>query len=167
MPVLPDPPELASGIPGGADLLSRESEILKTRTPQIADGFVSVTVDRLPKSNGSGLLRKLPLIGKHYKRSDRADFVPPTPVREVPTVVPPELRHRIQQEVPIDVKVYVDRAGKVKFAELLSQGTGSNRDLASLAVFSARRWEFLPAHVGDETVPADVVLRFRFSPDMH
>jgi hypothetical protein len=77
------------------------------------------------------------------------------------------LRQRAGQEVAIDVKLYVDRAGKVDFAELLSNGTGANRDLASLAVFSSRHWEFSPAHLGDETVPAEVVLRFRFGPDVH
>ena len=165
--VLPDPPDVASALPGAAGMSSPLSEILKPRIPQVRDPFVSVTVDLMPKSSGGGILRKLPLIGKRNKRVERADFVPPTPVREAPTVLPAELRNSIQHEVPIDVKVYIDRTGKVKFAELLSEGTGSNRDVASLAVFSARRWEFSPAHVGDETVPSEVVLRFRFGSETH
>jgi hypothetical protein len=159
--VLPDPPALAPASPANTALLSGASDILKPRNPHISDPFVSVTVDRMPKSNTGGLFRKLPLI-KRYKRGDRADFVPPAPVREGPTELSAKLRESIRQEVPIDVKVYVDRTGKVEFAELLSEGKGSNQDLATLAVFSARRWEFSPAHVGDETVPAEVVLRFRF-----
>ena len=62
--------------------------------------------------------------------------------------------------------ISVDRAGKVEFAELLSNGSGPNRDVASLAVFASRHWEFSPAHLGNDSVPAEVVLRFRFGPDL-
>jgi hypothetical protein len=165
--VLPDPPAIAPGLPGNTALLSSTSEILKPRTPQISDPFVIVTVDRTPKPGTGGLLRKLPLVGKRYKRTDRADFVPPAPVKQGPTELPAKLRQGIVNEVPIDVRVYVDRTGKVEFAELVSEGKGSNQELSTLAVFSARRWEFSPAHLGDEPVPAEVVLRFRFGATSH
>jgi hypothetical protein len=145
------------------ELLPIASGIPDLRSPAILDPFVKIAFDPLPPSR-QGLLGKLPLISRRHRRTE---FVPPRPVRDASPEVPPELRHRIQQEVPIDVKVYVDRAGKVEFAELLSNGSGSNRELASLAVFSSRHWEFSPAHLGDETVPAEVVLRFRFGPDVH
>jgi TonB family protein len=65
----------------------------------------------------------------------------------------------------VRVKVYVDRSGKVEYAELLSDGTGSNRELASLAVFAARRWQFAPANRAGKPVEAQAVLRFRFGPN--
>jgi TonB family protein len=79
--------------------------------------------------------------------------------------VPPELRSRIAKPVPITVKLYVDRSGSVEYAELLSNGTGDNRDLASLAVFTARRWRFSPAQEGGEAVPSQVRVQFRFGAD--
>jgi hypothetical protein len=165
MPLFPDPPEIASGpVSDSEALLFSESDILKTRLPEISDPFVSVTIDPLSESRRGGLLGKLPLIGKRHKPSG---FVPPTPVHEAPTNVPPEVRHRTKHEVPIDVKLYVDRAGIVEHVELLSKGTGPDRDLASLAVLSSRRWQFAPARLGDESVPAEVVLRFRFGPEVH
>jgi hypothetical protein len=61
--------------------------------------------------------------------------------------------------------LYLDRAGAVEYAELLSKGTGSNQELASLAVFTARKLQFSPARQGEETVPAAVLVRFRFGPE--
>jgi len=53
----------------------------------------------------------------------------------------------------------------VDYAELLSDGSRLDRDLVSLAIFSARHWQFAPAQSGDQKVPAEVVLRFSFGPD--
>ncbi len=164
-PAFPDAPEIAAGPAGNPEAMLRETEILKARPPEISHPFVSVTLDPLPESRRGGLLGKLPLLGKRNKQ--RTDFVPPRPVREAPTNVPAELRQRTKHEVPVEVKLYVDRAGKVEYAELLSEGTGADRDLASWAVFSSRQWQFAPARLGDESVPAEVVLRFRFSPEVH
>lgn len=94
-----------------------------------------------------------------------AKFVPPTAVRQARPQVPAELRQRITRDVLINVRVYVDRAGKVEFAELLSDGTGENRELAALAVFASRKWQFAPANRDGKPVPAQAVLRFRFAPD--
>jgi len=52
----------------------------------------------------------------------------------------------------------------VDFAELLSQVPKADVDLASLVMFSARRWEFEPAREGKEAVPAEVILHYHFTP---
>ena len=75
------------------------------------------------------------------------------------------MRNRIKREVRIDVKVWVDSSGMVDDVELLSNGTGRNRDVASLALFSSRRWEFVPAHTGDRNVPGKLILHYRFGPE--
>jgi hypothetical protein len=36
--------------------------------------------------------------------------------------------------------------------------------LASAAVYAARKWIFAPAKAGEETVPGEVILHFRFAP---
>ncbi len=159
IPLLPEPPNVAAEPASYTELLSLGNKILRPELPQISDPSVSVAISQ---PHRGGFLRKLGL-GKHNKD---AGFVPPTPIREPPTELPPELRHRIKNQVAMDVKIYIDREGKVEYAELLSKGTGSNRDLASLAVFASRRWTFSPARLGDETVPAEVILHFRFGPDV-
>ncbi|MEO8372832.1 MAG: hypothetical protein ABI806_26845, partial [Candidatus Solibacter sp.] len=77
------------------------------------------------------------------RRSVQSDYVPPAVLRDPGLLNPP---HRsVARDVNIDVKVYVNPAGKVEFSEVLSKVTEANRELAALAVFSARRWEFVPA----------------------
>jgi outer membrane biosynthesis protein TonB len=68
------------------------------------------------------------------------------------------------RDVNIDVKVYVNPAGKVDYSEVLSNVVEADRDLAALAMFSARRWEFVPARSGDEAVPGEVILHYQFGP---
>ena len=94
-----------------------------------------------------------------------AKFRPPTPVRQPRPQIPADVQRGLTRDAIVNVRVYVDRAGKVEFAELLSDGTGANRDLAALAVFASRRWEFEPATMNGTAVPGKAVLRFRFAAD--
>jgi hypothetical protein len=94
-----------------------------------------------------------------------SDFTPPKAIHEPAAELSPRLVRDMKEQVPIDVKVYVDRTGKVEYAELLSKGTGRDRDLASLAVFTSRHWEFSPARLEGEPVEAQVILHFRFGPE--
>ena len=64
--------------------------------------------------------------------------------------------------MPLDVRVYINKSGKVDYAELLSDITASNRDFATLAVFNARHWEFQPARSGIRIVPGRAILHYRF-----
>jgi hypothetical protein len=158
MLLLPDLPAVSARVDTRTPAIAlRESGILTAPPREAADPFVQVAVAPVAEATRPGLFGKL--VGKHPKSTG---FIPPTLLRKAATNVPAELRTRIKREVPVDVKVYVDRTGKVEYAELLSDGAHVDRDLASLAVFSSRRWQFTPARVGDETVPGEVVLRFRF-----
>ena len=163
IPVLPAPPNVAGEPASYDELVSLASTSFEPELPQIPDPLVSVATSPVPLPHRKALLRELGISGKSDKA---AEFVPPTPIREPPTELPPELRHRLKSQVAMNVKVYIDRDGKVTYAELLSKGTGPNRDLASLAVFASRQWEFSPARLGDETVPAEAILRFRFGPEV-
>jgi hypothetical protein len=160
--VLPAPPEIAPGLQGDPELPLHEKGLPTPEVSQVPDPFVRVALDPLASRNRGGFLGKI-----IRNRDKRASFVPPTLVHEALLDVPAGLRQRIQHEVSVAVKLYIDRAGTVEYAELLSDGTGANRDFASLAVFSSRHCEFRPARVGDETVPAEVVLRFQFGPEAH
>ena len=143
----PPPPSIGDALPAAVKL----SERLPVAAP-----LVSVEVEPAGEPK-SGLLGRL--VGR---RTDRAGFVPPTPVHRPSLVVPPNLRDRARRPSSIDVRVYVDPAGRVQYAELETEASSVDSDLAALAVFSARRWQFAPAHLGDRKVPGEVVLRYRF-----
>ena len=123
------------------------------------EAFSTVTAEPVSDSRIGQVLGKVPLIRRLRKPST---FAPPRPLREVSPVVPSELRRGIRGQVPIDIKVYVNESGRVDYAELMSNGTGPNRSLASQAVYAARRWEFEPAHEGERKVPGQVILHYRF-----
>jgi len=120
----------------------------------------TVSVETIPESQPARFVDRIPLLGK---RGRNREFVGPRPVRKAIPDVPIELSQGLKEQSPVDVRVYVDERGKVKYAELLSDAIGLNRDLASLAVFNARRWEFTPARLEGNTAPGQVILRYRFS----
>jgi hypothetical protein len=102
---------------------------------------------------------KIPLLRRLHRA---ADFMPPTPLQGTTPIVPDELLRTLSAEVPVDVCVYVNKSGKVDYAELLSDITVANRDFASLAVFDARHWKFKPARSETGIVPGRAMLHYRF-----
>jgi hypothetical protein len=157
---LPDPPAIESGI---TPAVEHKKEFLKPVVPavglQSADSRFRVRVEPLSGSRLERLERSLPLIGKRYRRPD---YVPPAALRN-PGLTSP-LQRSVPRDVNIDVKVYVNPAGKVEYSEVLSKVAGTDRDLAASALFSARRWEFVPARDSDGTVPGEVILHYQFGP---
>jgi len=159
-PLLPDPPAIAVPLESDPEIFSHASSILSSLPPRIPDPLVRVGVDLLPNSHRGRLLGKIPLF---HKRRTQAAFLPPTVLHQDSLELPANLRD-IQEETVVNVKLYVDRTGTVEYGELLSNETGSNLALSTLAVFSSRRWQFSPARLADDPVPAEVVLHFRFGP---
>ena len=124
-----------------------------------AESFSTVTFEAVTEPHSGGVMGKIPLL-RRLRRGP--DFVPPMPVQETTPTVPEKLRRTLRTEVPVDVRVYINKSGKVDFAELLSDITVANHDFASLAVFDARHWEFEPARSGGRIVPGQALLRYRF-----
>jgi hypothetical protein len=153
-----EPPALTSRPTGNSDALTALSGIAPTRTA-VTPPFVSVTADPVTQPSGGGIASAL---SPSTRRNRAARFTPPAVLRPSLPEVPADVRSHLKREVLINVKVYVNPSGKVDFAELLSNGTGANRDLASMAVFSSRRWEFSPASLDGQPSEGQVVLRFRF-----
>jgi len=159
---IPDPPTIQ---PTVGLSLEHSKEVLNAIVPangqgsrDLADSSFRVSVEPVSGSRLEHLARNIPLLGKRYRRSD---YVPPALLRPVR----PNPPHRnVARDVNIDVKVYVNPGGKVDYAEVLSKVTATDRDLADLATFSARRWEFVPARTGDVTVPGEVILHYQFGP---
>ena len=159
---LPDPPAIRQAAVAPA-LEHNNKEFLKPIVPahglESADSSIHVRVEPVPVSRLERLTRSLPLIGKRYRRPD---YVPPAALRNPGLTSPPP--RGVSREVNIDVKVYVNPAGKVDYSEVLSKVAEPDRDLAASAVFSARRWEFVPARDSDGTVPGEVILHYQFAP---
>ncbi len=112
---------------------------------------------------GNGWMSRVPLL-RRLKKQPQA-FVPPEPVHEERPVLTAEQQRKLTGTVPLDVKVYVTNSGKVDYAELISNTRGRHEDLATAAVYSARHWSFTPARLGDENVPGEMILHFRFEPE--
>jgi hypothetical protein len=114
-----------------------------------------------PASPLARVMASIPLVKK--LRHD-SDFSPPTPSLSPLPRIPADLRRRLTGVISVDVKVFVNSIGDVQYAELLTNGRGSDREIASLAVFESRRWKFHPAQMRGEPAPGEVVLHYRFGP---
>jgi len=101
--------------------------------------------------------RNIPLIGRLGRRTD---YVPPSVLRDPGLANLP--RRNIPRDVNVNVKVYVNGAGKVEYSEVISKVAEAARDLASLAMFAARRWEFVPARSAGSAVSGEVILHYQF-----
>ncbi len=152
---LPEPPAAAPLLANNFKAPSVLGETSAVSPLPASDPFVNVTVasdapdlgdfsDAFPRGRSS------------------AGFIGPKPLRRAPADVPAMLRQKVKHEIPIDVRVYIDAAGNVEFAELTSGASGLKKDLGAIAVFSSRRWVFAPATSGVQNVPSEVVLHYRF-----
>ena len=144
--------------------LEHDEELLQRIAPANSTGVgvdPRVRVSAAPVSDSllGYVGRNLPLIGKRYRRSE---YVPPAPLHSPAFPDPPQ--PNLARRVSIDVKVYVNPSGKVDYAEVVSKLPQTDQDLAALAMFSARKWEFVPARSGNDTVPGAVILHYQFGP---
>jgi hypothetical protein len=153
-----EPPSLPSPITGSGLL---EQAALATPHSDTVLGSSQVISQVVPASPLRRVVTAVPLVKK--LRHD-SDFVPPTPIRISSPEIPASLRHSLKRGAAVDVKVYVDSFGEVQYAELLSNGTGRDRDIASLAVFESRRSKFHPAQRDGQPSDGEVILHYRFSP---
>ena len=130
------------------------------------ESFSTVSFEAVTESHFGGVMGRVPLLRRLHRA---ADFVPPRPVQETTPTVPEELLRTLRTEVPLDVRVYINKSGKVDYAELLSDITTANRDFATLAVFNARHWKFEPARSEARIVPgrATAALSVRQSAACH
>jgi hypothetical protein len=80
--------------------------------------------------------------------------VTPRAIHRVPPVVASSIRPRISGTIPIDVKVKVDRKGRVVSAvPVAKEKDGLHKYLAARAVIAARQWRFEPQPAeGEETI---------------
>jgi hypothetical protein len=144
-----------------APVAASQTPVLSTaiRPAATPEPYTTVTVEAVPESRLGRLAGKIPLL-RRLRRPP--EFLPPRPIRETTPVVPAELGRTLRGEVPLDVRAYINELGRVTYAEMMSNVTETNRRLAGLAVFDARRWVFMPAQLGEQRVAGQVILHYRF-----
>lgn len=152
---LPEPPIAAPLLASNFKAPTVLGETVAPASPPAVDPFVNVTVESEAPDLGD-------FANAPARMRSRPDFVGPTPLRQFAAEVPAVLRERMKHEMSIDVRVYINAAGKVEFAEPTSGASGVKKDLGAIAVFTSRRWIFAPATSGMQNVPSEVVLRYRF-----
>jgi hypothetical protein len=146
--------DAAVSIPAAPPIQTRPNQQLQpgvTVTAEVVEGsWLTRTVSHVP------LLRRL--------RKPPQDYVPPKPRHQVLPVHATGDGKQPAKAVPVDVRVYIGRAGDVQSTELVSGGGGRDQELASAALSAARQWSFSPARMGQENVPSEMVLHFLFEP---
>jgi TonB family protein len=89
--------------------------------------------------------------------------IPPKPIQRVPPVVGAGVRPRIPGIIPIDIRVMVDRKGRVTSAQPLVHSSDTlHKYLTDRAVAAARQWRFEPARAGGQAVEGDETIHFVF-----
>lgn len=161
-PEISEPPRLEASGPD----LTRPAIVKPTMPappPPAAVPAVRVSVEPAAPHVIRRALNRIPGLRSLQRRRYKAgeDYEPPKPVHQVTPSLPPRLRQQLEGAVPVDLRVYVDSSGKVRRAEMLSEDV--DPPLSELALNAARKWEFTPARIGEERVPAEVIVHFVFS----
>lgn len=131
--------------------------------PHVTEPRVEISAEPVPPSRWSRLVHHIPLMGRLKKQ--RHVIVPPEPVHEAKPPFTSAEQHALTAEVPVDVRVYITESGKVDYAEFAENSRWKEHPgLANAALYAARHWDFRPAREGDENVPSEEILHFRFQP---
>jgi protein TonB len=88
-------------------------------------------------------------------------YRPPVAVHEVAAAFPPELKSLVYKPRVVEIRVAIDKSGKVVKAEPVPQ-EGVHQFLINAAVRAAQLWKFQPARQGDQPVAGELVLQFVF-----
>lgn len=137
--------------------------VAKPRREPLATASVSV------EPVESGALKRathhIPLfgaIGGQYHGGDH--FTPPQAIRSFAPRVPAEVARTLTGTTPVDLKLKIDKSGRVSGVEIMSKAAVPQ--LVEIAGDAAYNWQFEPAHLKDKTVPSEVIAHFRFHPAM-
>lgn len=96
-------------------------------------------------------------------------YRPPAPTYAAKPNLPTALAQLVAGTVEIDVQVKISARGEVTAAMPVSQTgslRGSSQEMALVAhavLEAARKWTFVPARIGAQAVPSEVVVSFRLS----
>ncbi len=109
------------------------------------------------------LVGHVPVLGKWTNSHGElaSNFQPARPNSALRPRVPQEMAASLWHELPVDVKVSIDRNGVVRNTEVLS---GGHTSFSSLAADNAFWTAWQPARLGEQAVPSEMILHYRFRP---
>ena len=90
-------------------------------------------------------------------------YEPPVAIVKTKPAFPPSMSVLLLKRTVVEVKVTIDKTGKVTKAEAVPQASVNSYWL-NLAADAARFWRFKPAQRNHEPVPSEAVLQFVFTP---
>jgi hypothetical protein len=147
------PPPVAAPSPQDRDIASAPA------VPHVAPppAFSTSVEPVVPSRERTGLSRLSPtrLIHRH----ENAEFIPPKDVIQVKPNVSPQLMRSIRGRVRADVRVGIDKNGKVISAS--TDPLAEFGSFAEAATVAARKWVFTPARKGASPVASEAILHFQ------
>lgn len=97
---------------------------------------------------------------RRFRSKEVKDFVPPSPRKQVKPAVPNRAAGELPGEWQVNLRVTIDKSGRVLRATLLN--ASANREFVRLAQAAIDRWRFQPARLHNRAVPSAVDVTFRF-----
>jgi hypothetical protein len=91
-------------------------------------------------------------------------YSPPEIDKRAPWTFPAALRPLVTKPKVVEVKVFIDEAGRVIKAEPVPSKAWVPQLMTTTAVRTATYYKFKPARRGDQPIPSEMILQFRFSP---
>jgi hypothetical protein len=174
--VAPNPPAQGVGDPSSSDTASASwqrfhpataaqvSEAAPAPPPIVAappqpSAEASVSLESVESGTLGRAFGKIPFL--HRSRSG-GNFVPPQAVTSFPPKIPRDLARELTGPLPVDLKLTVDKSGRVSSVEIISHQTPT--EFVRLAGDAAYDWKFEPARLKDKPISSDVIAHFRFRP---
>jgi hypothetical protein len=137
-------------------LLALEPKGAPARDPLTAL-FTQPTLPPPPERSASALSN-----GPQAGSPNPAAYHAAEPLHRVVPRLLPQLLAILPKPTTLEVRVNIDRMGRVTLAEALPR-PGINKVVLEQVVAAARSWTFTPARRGDEPVPSEFVLQFYFA----
>jgi hypothetical protein len=130
---------------------------VRTRRPS---ALATVSYDPVKPSAIRRAIGKVPGLSWLQRRRYKAgeDFTAAKAVRTVAPEIPAGVH---PDDADVDLKVTVDRRGRISDTLLVSER--ANAELIGAAAAAASRWQFEPARLRDQPVESEVILHFRFA----
>jgi hypothetical protein len=122
---------------------------------------VTVTYEPARVSKLRRVISRVPVVDmfQRHKLKQGPRFVSAKPVHQVSPVLPPKSRRWLTGEAWVNLKVSIDKSGRVSQTELQNDADGN---LAYVAMDAAKRWQFTPARLNDQVVSSEMILHFVF-----
>lgn len=149
------PPSLPQSLPTSHESVNRWTQSSLPSAPRPAAPVVEDRVPAQPVAEPA----------KATRSSALDTYRPPVPIEEKRPLLEKGLWSRVMRDVPVEVRVHVDKYGRVVRAEAVQKGTvGVTQALTAVAQQTVSRWRFKPATLAGQPVEADHTVRFVFHP---